>query len=470
GSELIMNADATGRTKNKRRAAPNTFIVGLLFLAAFNAAFHTKILGNISSAVDYSSTDNDVALTLPRGGGERRNKDVICPDVWGYFFDEHNATHGRTYLEDLWNKSNEYHNLGGNYKALSDFMDKSVDATYNMVGLTPFTLEDGKSKVGSSVQEFIRGELRKNDDKNRGGYYQRNFPGKFTGQDKIGKERYKSLFENGRSITSVMEPVTVERWDIAMGPTLEMESCLGFRMLKKRWDQTKYLCGWDRLLSGSGSSSANHTDHMAQYELDEQHNQEEHERQKSRSLPSSCNVISIGSNDQWAFEEDMAKYTACSIHTFDCTITNPKKKPDTDQVQFHSVCITGDPNLPDNSTINGRKFATYFDLLDMVGLTHASGITYLKIDVEGYEWDVFINMIRQAKERNLHHLLPQQIMVELHYATWMYDLPWAMRAVQTGELMSIFSMMFREAGYMSVYNEKSYSPMLREVLLIKVYC
>lgn len=320
-------------------------------------------------------------------------------------------------------------------------MDGAIDATYDMIGLTPFIPDNAKSEVGpSSVQQFIRDELRKNDADNRGGYYQRKLPGKF--QQGNGN-KYKELFTNDRSITSVMEPVTTERWDIAMGPKLEEESCNGFHVLKRRWDETKYICGWDQL--------ANHT----KKELEDQQR--------------GCNVISIGSNDQWAFEEGMIKDTACTIYTFDCTIQHPKKKPNSDQVQFYSVCITGDPSLR-NSTINGRKFGTYFDLIEYVGLSQEQSITYLKIDVEGYEWDVFINMIREAKERNMMHLLPQQIQVELHYSTWMYDLPWAMRAVQTGELMSVFSMLFREGGYVTVFREKPFSTMLMEVLLVKIYC
>ena len=76
----------------------------------------------------YPSVTNSVALGLA-GGNDMEKKDVICPDVWGYFYDEHDATHGRSYLEDLHERLIAYHNLGGNYEALSSFMSKSVDAT-----------------------------------------------------------------------------------------------------------------------------------------------------------------------------------------------------------------------------------------------------------------------------------------------------------------------------------------------------
>ena len=185
----------------------------------------------------------------------------ICTYVWGYFYDQSDERFGREYLEGLYHRSVEYHNYGGNYKALSHFMDRAIDGTYDMIGLTPFTLDDGKSKAGPSTkyynqtgpstQGFIREELRKRDKDNRGGYYQRKFPGKF--QQGNGN-RHNELFQNGRSITSVMEPVTAERWDIAMGPRLEQGNCKGFHVLKKKWDQTKYICGWDQLSSSNNQT------------------------------------------------------------------------------------------------------------------------------------------------------------------------------------------------------------------------
>jgi hypothetical protein len=33
-----------------------------------------------------------------------------------------------------------------------------------------------------------------------------------------------------------------------------------------------------------------------------------------------CVIYSIGSDDSWGFEEDMAKRTKCRIETFDCTV------------------------------------------------------------------------------------------------------------------------------------------------------
>lgn len=166
------------------------------------------------------------------------------------------------------------------------------------------------------------------------------------------------------------------------------------------------------------------------------------------------------------FENQIIKHTDCNIATFDCTVRNPKHKPRTDQVKFYSQCITGGQ---EEKVINGRSFGTYFDLLEKAGMAEASRINYLKLDVEGYEYDVLTSMIRQAYERNMWHLLPEQMQIEFHYATWMYDLPWSLRTRETGELVAFFSMLFREAGYVVVHVENVFST-IRELLLLKIYC
>ena len=94
----------------------------------------------------------------------------------------------------------------------------------------------------------------------------------------------------------------------------------------------------------------------------------------------------------------------------------------------------------------------------------------MKMDVEGYEYGVLTNIIRQARKRNLWHLLPDQLQVEFHYATWMYDLGWSLQTRDVGELAAFFSMLFREAGYMAVHNDGTTFPTLREVLFLRIYC
>lgn len=95
----------------------------------------------------------------------------------------------------------------------------------------------------------------------------------------------------------------------------------------------------------------------------------------------------------------------------------------------------------------------------------------LKMDVEGFEFDVFTQMLKEAQEKNLKHLLPQQISVELHYGTRMYDLPWHMRLRQAGEIALFAGMMYRQGGYVLVHVKYiSGCDPCAEVLFVGVFC
>ena len=172
--------------------------------------------------------------------------------------------------------------------------------------------------------------------------------------------------------------------------------------------------------------------------------------------------------------------------TFDCTVKTPRHKPSSNRVKFYSQCISA---TKESYQTDNRNFTGYFDLLNMAGFvntkSNASAVTdnasdlpmrpqprinYMKMDVEGYEFGVLANMLRQARERNLWHLLPDQLQVEFHSSTCMYDLGWSLRTRNVGELTAFFSMLFREAGYMAVHIDGVFWPSLREVLFVRIYC
>jgi len=91
-----------------------------------------------------------------------------------------------------------------------------------------------------------------------------------------------------------------------------------------------------------------------------------------------CSMYSIGSNNQWDFEEDLYKVTKCKTHTFDCTVASPRVPPTiADRTSYHSVCI-GQKTFRDSK---GRSFMTYKDLLNLTG-HQETGVDYFKMDVE----------------------------------------------------------------------------------------
>jgi len=108
-----------------------------------------------------------------------------------------------------------------------------------------------------------------------------------------------------------------------------------------------------------------------------------------------CNVLSIGSLNDYGFEETMHKLNPrCKIHTFDHTVTPDGRKPP--YVNFHKF------GLGSQSSGNRRSMK---DVIDMAGFK-GKVIDVLKIDCEGCEFSVY-------KEFFTGFIC--QILIELHY-------------------------------------------------------
>jgi hypothetical protein len=188
------------------------------------------------------------------------------------------------------------------------------------------------------------------------------------------------------------------------------------------------------------------------------------------SSGSSCVIFSIGGNDEWSFEQEIVTKLGCTTHTFDCTLKDgiARKKPDDERIHFHNICA-GDSNYE----LGKMKFRTYQELLKIAGVM--SPPTLLKMDIEGFEFDVLTAMLNAgsttiAEEQQL--MLPQQIAVELHYQTWMIGLDWTLRNKQRAELALIGGMLFNGGGYMllDVNHESNNCIHCAEVLYGKVLC
>jgi hypothetical protein len=111
-----------------------------------------------------------------------------------------------------------------------------------------------------------------------------------------------------------------------------------------------------------------------------------------QGLKARCNVISIGSDNDFSFEEALHTLNpACDIHTFDHTI-----EPNAPAfVHFHPFGIS--------DTQTGRLL-TMEGIIQMAGFTHKE-IDIVKIDCEGCEIDVFPDM--------MGHPI-RQILMEIH--------------------------------------------------------
>ena len=128
-------------------------------------------------------------------------------------------------------------------------------------------------------------------------------------------------------------------------------------------------------------------------------------------------IVSIGSNNEFGFEEQMLGCTKGHIATFDCTVANATNKPPTSRVSFHPYCI----GLADKA--NYRTWTSVSDLALQAAQLHsvAAGINkahppriaVLKADIEGWEWLV----LDQVVNSEVPSSLPQQIALEIHLRT-----------------------------------------------------
>jgi hypothetical protein len=149
-----------------------------------------------------------------------------------------------------------------------------------------------------------------------------------------------------------------------------------------------------------------------------------------------CVILSIGSNDQWNFETAVIERTRCRIETFDCTVSAKSKPPKAlrDRVKLHRICLSDA-----NTVRDGRKYMDWPSLLNYIGLKTAP--TYLKMDIEGYEFPVMKNMIDGG------HLLPLQVSMEIHIVRHENNAPVYNRRVSSMELHSFMDYLHEFGGY-----------------------
>eukprot|EP00993_Chasmostoma_nieuportense_P002301 NODE_3109_length_1028_cov_190.635960_g2965_i0.p1 GENE.NODE_3109_length_1028_cov_190.635960_g2965_i0~~NODE_3109_length_1028_cov_190.635960_g2965_i0.p1 ORF type:complete len:308 (-),score=62.58 NODE_3109_length_1028_cov_190.635960_g2965_i0:105-986(-) len=177
----------------------------------------------------------------------------------------------------------------------------------------------------------------------------------------------------------------------------------------------------------------------------------------SRVAQGSCVVFSIGSNNQWEFEQAVHNRTKCMIHTFDC-FEHHLRVPHgySKRVIPHSVCLGGE--------YSRGKFLTWNGLLE---LTHQySAPTHLKIDIEGFEYTAFRHMFRHTPQ----HLLPLQISMELHTMTNLPGTGWKHRFKFPGEVATFAMLLFRHGYLMIDRNDNPICSTCTEILLVRASC
>jgi hypothetical protein len=321
--------------------------------------------------------------------------------------------------------------FSGNIQEINNAIEKSNVFHYRGGNLV--AIQDYLTKPRQWLNEFQR-----NNTLPRNGY-NRNLPITFEGSNVDVLGGRDVLGGNSKAdkkrVISVLEPFSEERFSVGMGPM--GPNCTGMRQYKE-----KYLCeGWD-------------------------------------STEAPCNIFSIGGNNEWSFELSVVEHAPhCFVHTFDCTLRSYleykkgngslpfvlEAKPKDNRIMFYPYCI--------GSTSEG-DYLTFYDMLKISNVTGAPRI--FKMDIEGFEYKVIQNILTETPQE----MWPEQIAMEVHWASRMVQLSWMLRGLQASELSLFFSFLYATGGYMPVFRE--FFPTIdsrevgcvscMEVVLVRVLC
>jgi hypothetical protein len=155
------------------------------------------------------------------------------------------------------------------------------------------------------------------------------------------------------------------------------------------------------------------------------------------------------------YEQEMLSKTSCSIHTMDCTYNGTSQGP---RHSYHKWCVASAAT----AAKRGPPYFSWSQITEKLGHTI---VDILKIDVDGYEYDVVGDWGREyaaaaAEDRSSNNsklVLPEEIAMEVHMMikpkpsarpwlkTWLAKLPKDIPHALPG--MGLFFMSLAELGY-----------------------
>lgn len=379
--------------------------------------FRSNTITSGGFPITREQSENSTFMTTPHDDDHNNSSGPmhrkVCPHTL-HLFQDMNA------VVNAYHKAEAFHNKAGNLKMIENYLNDQMDPTIKSLGYR-FIPRAKKRPIplDQNIPKYILQTLRANDKEKRGGYDQRGLPGRYF--PKLGTEQRP--FSGDQRVNDwridVAESVHQhERWKVGMGP-IEWHLCKSVDRIRPPVTKLHYEQKWICALSDLKHQSSNGT------------------------MDPPCNIVSIGSNGQWEFEETMVSKTSCQTHTFDCTVGNNANKPDNDSMHFYPYCVA-----QENKKIDDREYITYATLLEKAGLKQAPDL--FKIDVEGFEYDFLVQMLNEASQSSSKIKLPSQISIELHYKTRMYDLPWMPRSREAAEIAMFSSFMYNVGGYIPV--------------------
>lgn len=174
-----------------------------------------------------------------------------------------------------------------------------------------------------------------------------------------------------------------------------------------------------------------------------------------------CRIFSLGSNNEFDFENDVLSHTWCHIYTFDCTSSPPKRTHK--RLKFYPICLGEKSPLqkyiyPQSGKISDASNRTYISYDRLLKLTNLRNVHVLKMDIEGGEYSVFADLLKNPNRTDL----PFQISFESHW--WNAD-------IYHGILhMSLFSQLWRSGYRLLQYELNPGDPACAEWTFLRVFC
>lgn len=169
-----------------------------------------------------------------------------------------------------------------------------------------------------------------------------------------------------------------------------------------------------------------------------------------QNLRAPCIIYSLGSSNNFLFEEAALAETPCEIFTFDCT-SHPPAKDYGPRFQFARICL-GD---------SAKHGDMYKSLHEIAAERGHSGISFLKMDIEGYEYEVVESMWRGIFDNPSGatfalRSLPDQISLEVHFTTIMKGIAWSAPkdavSLSSGDMLGLW-VQLTDLGYVVVSRE-----------------
>lgn len=433
----MTTTTSTTTTVSSSRNSGATSVWGcsLLLLSLFNVVWMDPLATTL--AVDASEGASTIPTAAATSTGHNHYPST-CHHLKGLYYSHNNnmsAVHQAVQAAD------DFHANGGSLAAVQEYLDEQIAPTLERLGISyqPTTKKNNNNKnktndpLPAAVDDYLR-QYYATHRVPRGGYGQ---PLPVSFQNKRNGKVHSTALHRDRvqdRWMDVMETWSHQRFQVAVGPSLP--PCPHMATFSEGTYEAKNFCV-------SGKEDDDDDKHKANDKDD-------------------CHIFSIGSNDQWGFEEELLqKLPDCHVHTFDCTLKDntPRRKPNDPKVHFYPHCVSSK-----DATTGGKYYKTYIGLVEATGIQHPPKV--LKMDIEGFEFDVLSSMLKSPST-----LWPEQIMMEVHFASRMIDLSWLLRTRQTAEMTMFFDLLYNKGGYMPAHIKHiDGCPTCMEILLVRVHC